>query len=132
MTRKQARDMAFKLIFQMQIQKESSTNILALYHEQNECPPEAKEYIDDIVNGVFLNKKDLESKVSGLLEGWSIGRISKISYAAILLSVYELTNRKDIPGSVSINEAVQLAKKYEGEQAANFVNGILASLIKTV
>ncbi|MCK9478518.1 MAG: transcription antitermination factor NusB [Firmicutes bacterium] len=130
MTRKQARDTAFKLIYQMQIQKENSDFILDLYHGQYLCQPGAKEYIDNVVNGVFENKNEIDAQISKLLEGWKLERISKISYAAIRLSVYEIVYRSDIPDSVSINEAVQLAKKYEGEQAANFVNGVLAALIK--
>lgn len=130
MTRKQARDTAFKLIYQMQIQKENSDFILNLYYEQTECPPDAKNYIDNVVGGVFKNQSEIDSYIDELLEGWSLKRISKISYAAIRLSVYEIIFRDDIPNSVSINEAVQLAKKYESTQAANFVNGVLASLLK--
>lgn len=130
MTRKQARDEAFKLIYQMQIQKEPPDYILKIYYEQNENSLKASDYIDDIVKGVYNYIKEIDGCVSELLEGWRIERVSKISISAIRLSAYEIMYRSDIPGSVSVNEAVQLAKKYEGEQAASFVNGVLAGLIK--
>jgi N utilization substance protein B len=130
MTRKQARDAAFKLLYQMQIQKEIPGNILDIYYQQYKSPPQAKEYIDDIVTGVAKNLKEIDDCISDLLEGWRIERLSKISLSAIRLSVYEIKYRSDIPGSVSISEAVRLAKNYEGDEAASFVNGVLASLIK--
>ena len=89
MTRKQARDAAFKLLYQMQIQKEIPGNILDIYYQQYKPAP-GKEYIDDIVTGVAKNLKEIDDCISDLLEGWRIERLSKISLSAIRLSVYEL------------------------------------------
>lgn len=130
MTRKEARDLAFKLIYQTEIQKETPLNILDIFYSENEVGGKEKEYIEDIVTGVFKNKKKIDGSISSLLEGWRMERISKISISAIRLSVYEILFRDDIPDGVSINEAVAIAKKYEGGESASFVNGVLASVLK--
>ena len=62
--------------------------------------------------------------------GWKLNRISKISAAALRLAIFELLYCEDIPASVAINEAVGLAKLYEGEESAKFVNGILSVVLK--
>lgn len=130
MTRKETRDLAFKLIYQTEIQKEIPSNILDVFYIENELSEKDKLYVEDVVFGVYKNKETIDVNITGLLEGWKIERISKISLSAIMLSVYEILFRDDIPDSVSINEAVSLAKKYEGGDSASFVNGMLASVLK--
>lgn len=130
MTRKEARDLSFKLLYQMEIQKETPSNILEIYYLENELDQKVKEYVEDVVFGVYKNKEKIDESISSSLEGWKIERISKVSLSAIRVSIYEILFRDDIPNSVSINEAVSLAKVYEGTESANFVNGILASLLK--
>lgn len=74
---------------------------------------------------------ELDEKISAFLtKGWRINRISKISLAVLRVAVYEITYCEEIPVSVSINEAVELAKKYSVSEDASFVNGLLGSLVK--
>ena len=71
---------------------------------------------------------EIDGKIEQASDGWKIDRISCVSLAVLRLAVYEITRREDIPGIVSVNEAVALAKKYDGEEAAPFVNGILGGI----
>lgn len=88
----------------------------------------------DYVHGVFFGVCDrldeIDTKISEYAKGWSITRLSKTELALMRLSVYEMMNVADVPKRVSINEAVELAKKYGDEKAPAFVNGILNSISK--
>ncbi|OQB15956.1 MAG: hypothetical protein BWY15_00082 [Firmicutes bacterium ADurb.Bin193] len=130
MTRKKARELAFKLLYQIEIQKESPQYILDIYYGENSLEEKEREYVEDVLFGSHKNKHEINGIISRLLEGWRIERLTKISLSIITLSVYEILYRQDIPDSVSISEAVTLAKRYEGPEAASFVNGVLASVLK--
>jgi len=130
MTRKEARDLAFKLLYQVEMQNETAQNIIDIYYEENELTGKGKDYVEEILFGVSEKSEIIDDIISGLSESWKLNRISKISISLIRLSVYEIMYRDDIPDNVSINEAVDLAKMYEGEESASFVNGILAAVLK--
>ena len=130
MTRKEARDLAFKLLYQVEMQNETAQNIIDIYYEENELTGKGKDYVEEILFGVSEKSEIIDDIISGLSESWKLNRISKISISLIRLSIYEIMYRDDIPDNVSINEAVDLAKMYEGEESASFVNGILAAVLK--
>ncbi len=130
MTRREARDTAFKLLYQIEMQKETAEHIFEIFYMESTLPDKVKAYVEDVVFGVFANKADIDAIIAKLLEGWKLSRISKISLSLLRLSLYEMKFRTDIPESVSINEAVSFAKAYESAEAASFVNGVLASFVK--
>ena len=90
----------------------------------------AKEYIEDAILGIEKNKEEIKLQIEkNLKSDWKIERISKIDLAILKLAIYEI-KYKEIPFKVVINEAVELAKKYGEDSSKNFVNGILASIVK--
>ena len=131
MNRSKARDLAFKLLYQIEIQKEISEEDINIYFANNEVISEdAKEYIVDIVNGTNKNSKEILELISkNLKDDWDIERISKVNLALLKLAIYEIKYSK-LPYKVVINEVVELAKKYGEETSKTFVNGILASVVK--
>lgn len=130
MSRRTARELAFKLIFQLEIQREDSEEQVATFFEDNEASDKEKTYILDVIRGIKSNIKEIDKDIEKYLKGWKINRISKVDLSILRLAVYEIINRDDIPSSVSINEAIELAKKYSGEEAGAFVNGILGKFIR--
>ena len=130
MNRKTARDLAFKLLYQADIQKEEGEVVFDIAKEEYEIDDKSKEYIGNILYGVEENAENINSIISEKSEGWKINRISKISLACLKLGIFEILYCEDIPDQVAANEAVSLAKLYEGEEAAKFVNGILSVVIK--
>ena len=130
MTRKTARDLAFKLLYQADIQKEEGEVVFDIAKEEYEIDDKSKEYIGNILYGVEENAENINGIISEKSEGWKINRISKISLACLKLGIFEILYCEDIPDQVAANEAVSLAKLYEGEEAAKFVNGILSVVIK--
>lgn len=130
MNRKTARDLAFKLLYQADIQKEEGEVVFDIAKEEYEIDDKSKEYIGNILYGVEENAENINGIISEKSEGWKINRISKISLACLKLGIFEILYCEDIPDQVAANEAVSLAKLYEGEEAAKFVNGILSVVIK--
>ncbi|MBR5923217.1 MAG: transcription antitermination factor NusB [Clostridia bacterium] len=128
MTRRQAREEAFILIFEKQFNDSPLEDILELAVEVRSISPD--DYIKDVFFGVYDNVSKIDGIISDNARGWSIGRLSKTALAVLRLSIYEILYKNDIPNAVSINEAVEILKKYATEQDAAYVNGILSSVIK--
>ena len=131
MNRSKTRELAFKLLYQIEIQKEVNEEDIKMFFENNEInSTEAKEYINDMVNGINKNSKDILEQISiNLKQDWEVERISKINLALLKLAIYEIKYKK-LPYKVVINEVVELAKKYGEETSQSFINGILASVVK--
>ena len=131
MNRSKARESAFKLLYQIEIQKEVNKEDIELYFENNDVNSvEAKEYINDMVNGINENAKEILDNISkNLKQDWEVERVSKVNLALLKLAIYEI-KYKELPYKVVINEVVELAKKYGEETSHSFINGILASVIK--
>lgn len=91
--------------------------------------PESKDaaYIEDIVNGVRSHAEQIDSEIASCLRGWTLGRLSRVDRAILRLSVYEM-RYLNLPTAISINEAVELARKYSGEEACPFINGVLGTI----
>ena len=131
MNRSKSRELAFKLIYQKEMQKEIEDENLEIFFEANEIEDdEVKEYLKDILFGVSKNEEKIdEIKKKNLKENWEIERVSKINLSLLKVAIYEILYT-NTPFKVVINEAVELAKKYSEDTAPQFVNGILASIVK--
>ena len=132
MNRTSMREQAFRLIYSLEIQKqEPIENQIELFIENNNIENEdAKEYISDAVLGIDENKEDIEERIKKNLKAdWKIERISKVDLAILKLAIYEI-KYKESPYKVAINEAAEIAKKYGEDTSKNFINGVLASIVK--
>ncbi len=149
MTRKQARDIAFKLIYQSNLTKQDSREQFTLFIEaadgcyvsnaEYDSPlpndffdKEGVEYIGNTIHGIAENRELIDQTIKRLSLNWEMERISSLSIAALRLGLYELIMNRDIPGSVAINESTDLISLYETPEAANFVNGLLATAIREI
>lgn len=127
--RRESREHAMKLLYQVQIRKDDVDEQIRTYIEEEQIPELAeRDYIEDVVRGVTKNQGEIDSILSRHAKGWTISRMPKVDLAIMRLSVYEMHYRKDIPVNVSINEAVELAKKYSGDQSRTFINGVLGKV----
>ena len=134
MNRSAIRELAFKLIYSLEIQKnENIDEQIELYIEAGEITDtKAVTYIKETVNGIEKHKEEIISLIEKNLKAdWEISRVSKIDISLLKLAIYEI-KYTDIPYKVAINEVVELAKKYGEDTSKNFVNGILASVIKEI
>lgn len=128
MTRKQAREEAFILVFEKEFNGNTTDEILESAAEARDLEPD--DYVKTVFCGVYDRLSELDGVISENSAGWSIKRISKTALCILRLALYEINYMDDIPVSVSINEAVELAKKYATKDDASFVNGILSTVVK--
>lgn len=130
MGRRASREVAMKLLYQTEIQKEDREWQIEYALKSKSFDIKDKQYIKDIVWGVLSNKE----KIDGLIEkhaiGWKLNRISRVDLSILRVSIYEILFRDDIPYNVSVNEAIEMAKKYSTEEAGSFINGILSKVPK--
>ena len=131
MQRSEMRELAFKLIYETEMQKELDLNQLEIFFENHEIEDEqAKVYLTDIRIGIEKNKEEIDNLIAKYLkEKWSLDRIAKVNLSLIKIAIFEMLY-KEIPYKVVINEVVELAKKYSDDTAPQFINGILASIVK--
>lgn len=131
MQRSAMRELAFKLVYELEVQKESEEDQFEIFIENNEIVDEKViNYLKDVKEGINQNKEEIDSLITNnLKDNWSLNRISKINLSLIKLAIYEMVY-KELPYKVAINEVVELAKKYADESAPVFINGILASVVK--
>ncbi len=130
-TRSEARAAAFTQIFQLNQQGDDKGQMMEhLLNAIPECEDNLG-YIQTVVNGVDEKKDELDEIIgSNLKKGWTIHRISKVSLAILRLALFEIKYVEDVPEKVAINEAVELAKTYGGEDDAKFVNGLLGAIVR--
>ena len=125
MNRRQARENVFYLVFESEFQKDQM-NPQELFEMAQELGiVENDAFTERVFFGVMNEIEVLDSKIEELSKGWKLDRISKISLAIMRICVYEMLYCEDVPFNISINEAVELAKKFDYDKAPSFINGVL-------
>ena len=132
MKRSEIRELAFKLIYSLEIQKEQNLREqIDMFIRNNEIEDEkAIDYIEDCIVGIYNNRVEIEEEIkNSLTSEWKIERISKVNLSLLKLAIYEI-KYKNIPYKVEINEVVELAKTYGEDSSSKFINGALAKVVK--
>ena len=153
MSRKLAREIAFKIVFSNNFQFEDAesldtnetTKIQLLENliedrtseedtknVNDDISAEDKKYITEVTQGIAEKLEELDEKIKPYLKGWTMDRIAKTDLAILRLAVYEIFYRDDIPYKVSINEAVELAKAFCDDASPSFINGVLAGVVGSI
>ena len=129
MTRKEQREATFELLFEREFRlEESAEEIFALSTENREIDTIKDKYIKDTYFGVVKHQNEIDELISKFASGWKISRFSNATRSAIRLCVYEMLYCEDIPNTVSINEAVELVKKFDDPKSRAFTNGVLNNI----
>ena len=128
--RSELREVIMKVLYQVFLFQESKLeyNLDDLIHEQLEVE---NTFVDDCVHGVLDNQEKLRKMANDSLQGWSLDRLNKVDQAILLLGIYELIYT-DTPSVVSINEAIELSKKYSEEAVTKMINGVLDTIYHEV
>lgn len=130
MTRKDAREYCFKLIFEYEVQKNSAKELLSYFAENEIELGNQTEYVEAILNKTLDNLCVIDETIEKNTKGWRITRLPKVTLAILRLAVCEILYMEDIADGIAINEAVEIAKTYNDEKNGKFVNGILSSVAK--
>ena len=145
MTRSTAREIAMHLIYEMDYHEELPEELLRAVFDEGYYPrlaeeselyqdkPNAKQmhYIETCVQGVYAKKPEIDGIIERYAVGWKLSRISKVSLAVLRLAIFEILYVEDAPTGVVINEAVEIARRYEEEEKVSFINGILGSFARS-
>ncbi len=144
MTRTNAREIAIHFIFELSFSQENAQDLLEAFLTPEaferlgaEEPlygqfPNAKQkaYIEELVTGVYQHTGELDGYIERYAQGWRFSRIDRVAVAIMRACMYEILYMPDIPNSASINEAVEIAKGYEPQEACAFINGILGTFVR--
>ena len=128
MSRRDARDIAFKLVFAYTFDSEKNNEAFEDYTLSLDT--EDKAYISEVYNGVVLHYDELMDDVKNNAEKFDISRIFKTDLAIILLALYEIKYVSSIPYKVSVDEAISLAHKYSTDKSGKYINGILSKFAR--
>ena len=130
MGRKQAREGAMKVLFQMDSMSDYTEDSLDLFLENFEYDEMETVYIKHSISLIRENLEEIDSHITSNLEGWSIYRLAKVDLAVLRIAIYEILYRDDIPVEVSINEAIETVKKYSSDESFKFINGVLGGFVR--
>lgn len=138
--RRKARERALEILYGIEIKKshiDETKDILLQYWSKKESEnipiaDDSKSFTSNLVNGVIENINNIDECIKKYTINWTVDRISKIDKNILRIAVYEFLYLSDIPEIVSINEAVDIAKKYGSEESDKFINGILDKIRKNI
>lgn len=130
MRRSEVREHVFKLVFFLEFHDENEISEQdKLYFEPFNMKDEDEKAIQDRFNSIKEKLPEIDAKLSEISVGWKKERIGKVELAILRLGIFEMLFDEDVPNSVAINEAVELAKKFGGDDSPSFVNGLLGKLV---
>ncbi len=132
MVRTELREHIFKMLFQIEFNAaEDMPEHLRYYFETLENAAEKdRKYIQEKYEAVAAHVPEIDRIINDNARGWKTGRMNKVDLTILRLAVYELKWDEEIPAGVAINEAVELAKRFSGDDAPSFVNGVLGKIAK--
>jgi len=126
MKRRKAREYALQILFQLDIRKEKpSAAVLKRFWAEYDPDEEVKTFSEEIVKGTYKHIARINELLHQCAKNWSLDRMAVVDRNVLRMAVYEILYRIDIPTSVTINEAIEIAKKYGTDESGSFVNGIL-------
>jgi len=133
MSRKNARETLYKLVFEYLFSRETNERTEGLLLLDASLTEDDRDYVRSTYQGIADRYDELTSVIAGYITGYSsVDRLVKADLASLLISTYELMCSPDIPASVSINEAIELVKQFSTSKSCGFVNGVLASINREV
>jgi len=131
MKRRKAREHALQILFQLDIKKEKpSAAVLKHFWAEYRPDDEVKAFSEEIVKGTYKHLPEINKLIHQCAKNWSLDRMAVVDRNVLRMAVYEILYRMDIPTSVTINEAIEIAKKFGTDESGAFVNGILDSVAR--
>lgn len=131
MGRRDERQKAVELLYEMVVQKEDETSYINEYFDKYELDKENLQFAKRILETYFDNKEEVNDAISQNLQKWKMERLGKIDLSIIRAATTEMLYFDDVPEAVSINEAVELAKLFSEEKAFKFINKVLRNIFES-
>jgi len=128
--KRQARESALQILFQLEFNDTQIDSAVSQYWEDRKTSQEVMESTALLVKGVVSHLEEIDSIIQGSSENWRISRMVLLDRNILRIAAYELFFGEDLAPAIIMNEAIEIAKKYSGDQSAIFINGILDALNK--
>ena len=131
MNRTLAREVAMKILFARSLGGEDTwEEVLEQSQARDELSDEDKTFLENEVFGVERHREELDGLIDGYAKGWNLNRLAKVDLTLLRMGLFELLYLPEVPVGAAINEAVEIAKKYETPETVKFINGILGSFAR--
>jgi N utilization substance protein B len=130
MSRKIAREVTMQAMYQIELNGLQSFEEVQGFIIDSSIRASEDAYVKQMIDLCLEHKETIDEEIAKHLKNWTIDRISKVDLSILRLALIEIRHMEDIPESVSINEAVNLAKKFSDEEASKYINGVLGSIVK--
>jgi N utilization substance protein B len=127
-----ARECAVQILFQMELGRQAPEEAFALYWPSRDVPPDVRDMAERLARGTALDREDIDALIRSALEHWRLERMPVVDRNILRLAIFEFLHEATTPPIVVIDEAIDLAKKYGGEDSGHFVNGVLDALRKRI
>lgn len=129
-TRRQARECALQMLYQLDLSGNSFPAVQAHFWEAQPMDAQTVKFANDLTEGVLAQKDEIDLLIAKYSEHWKINRMAAVDKNLLRLAIYEIKNFPDIPVKVTLNEAIEIAKKFGSEESGSFINGVLDKIAK--
>lgn len=130
--RRKAREHTLKILFQLEFENSEDEKTLSQYWKNKKVPGEIKDYGNWLIQGISSHRATIDNLIQSVSEHWRVTRMALIDRNILRMAVFELLFEENIAPAIVINEAIEIARKYSGDDAATFVNGILDAVRKKI
>lgn len=129
--RRKAREFCLQILFQSNFQAKAPATVLPQFFREYPNDPQVTEYAKCLSCGVWEHKAEIDRIIEAASDNWKLSRMSEVDLTILRMATYEMRYLDDVPTEVSLNEAIEIAKKFGSEDSSAFVNGILDKIAKT-
>ena len=130
--RRKGRELALQALYQLDLSGDEPSAGLRVFWEHCDAPSDARTFGEDLVGGVLEEHTRIDELIAASADNWRLGRLSHVDRNILRVATYELLCRRDVPASVAIDEAIEIAKRFGSDESPTFVNGVLDSIAVTV
>ena len=128
--RREGRELALQLLYALEMNPVESGELMALSRDSSRSAEVVRLFAEELVAGVVANRDEIDRQIGEKSKNWSISRMAKVDLNILRMAFFELIFRNDIPKKVTINEAIEVAKKYGTEDSPAFINGMLDEMAR--
>lgn len=133
MKRRKAREYALQILYQYDITKTPpNRNVLDSFWKEHNCSEDIRRFTEELVTGTINNLSDIDFMICTVAENWELERIAAVDRNILRSATYELLYKDDIPAAVTLNEAIEIAKKYSTGDSSSFINGLLDKVTQRI
>jgi transcription antitermination protein NusB len=130
-TRRKGRELALQALYQIEMTGDTSATAVDLFLRHFEGNPGAKEFARRLVSGAVSQRADIDRLIDQCTENWKLGRLAKVDLVILRMATYELVFCPDIPSAVSLDEAIEIGKRFGSAESAPFINGVLDQIAQS-